>query len=343
MLYTMILIVSLTTIVLAASDLAFSLRMEQARRENAATARHTFDAAVEVLTARWVAGGLTLPYTFEDALNGWMYECTLLDNQANVPQSLRVVGSVYRHGHTYNFQRVISKREPRRIFDYVLFAHADLDGTARVETGALGAAGDIGGNGKLNIPNAANLINGDIHFTGPNTAGAVPTTGERVIGLPTIGFPTANPTTYLAASFTSIGSGSINGLNFSVGGAFHPLHYRSGNLSLRGTFSGRGTIFVAGNVTVNGDIAYANAASRLVIIVDGNVLVNEPVAALEGIWFVKGDFILETNGVAKTLGRGSIAASKIDLKNVQLTARHDPAFWLDRSEAHRHRYPGVWP
>ena len=116
--------------------------------------------------------------------------------------------------------------------------------------------------------------------------------------------------------------------------------YRTGDIDISGAFSGKGTLFVDGKVTVKGNLSYSGAGSRLVVIATGDIIVDPAVTSYVGFYYTPTTFRMSS--ASAVLTSGSIAAQALNLSG-PIVATHDASFWNDPLEAQKHYVPGFWP
>ena len=115
--------------------------------------------------------------------------------------------------------------------------------------------------------------------------------------------------------------------------------YCNGDTTIHGPFTGKGIVFVNGNVTIDSNMTYTLPSDEAAIIVTGNVTVNSSSTNFIGYWYCGGTFSITSNSV---LTRGCIVTNNISTSG-HFTASYDPTIWNTPGEANRMKLPGFWP
>lgn len=140
---------------------------------------------------------------------------------------------------------------------------------------------------------------------------------------------------------TSLGNTATN-LTFGPesGGYYAIFNKGTGNLTLSGgTISGKGTVYVAGNLTISGNYNYADANSRVVFIVKGRLTVNATATQIVGTYLVENR--IDLSGVTLTVPRGNLCTSgTINRLLCALDITQDMAFLDSQAECTKHKIPG---
>lgn len=340
MLYVMVMLAAVTVVWVATSALATSAVTTETRRETKYIAAAAFDGVVDRLKADAIAGNLSLPTVRAYSSGGNTITVTATDNSATLPHSMKVTSSTVINGKTYRDTRVVGQPMTAKPLYYTLFFQDDFSTVNPITTGSSGANGDIGCNGKLTLSSSGNDIEGDVETVGAlNVSGTV--NGTKWSGAPSITFTCASNAAYLFNSdYVPYWTVLSDRTFFPVFGHY-PLYYQYGNLSIYGTFTGRATIYVVGNLTITGDVTYGDASSHVAFIVTGNVNIQPSVTHFAGYYFVQGN--LTTSGSnAKNLVSGAIATKDATF-TCPFQATYDPLIFNSATEAKNLYLPGFWP
>jgi hypothetical protein len=338
MLFVLVMVGLMTIAVLAGVELSTSAASLASRSEAEAKARFAVDGAMQMFLCDYRKKTKSLPSNSVYTVGSLKVDLKAVNNSASKARTIRFDGSTTVQGKTYAFSRVAGDRIDPNPLDYALFVNSNFDPVQSVTLGANGTLGDLSVNGS--IVNRANpfVINGDVEAIGSTMPTGAVVRGNLMTGESAIGFATPNGLDYLVAALVSLLVGVISDYVFP-GLDPYPVIYRLGNLDLKGTFTGKGTIFVNGNATISGNIRYGTADSRLVLIASGGIQVNAGVTEIHGFYYTNGTF---RNDGALRLPSGAVAAQAISLGG-SLEIIHDPIFWNDPSEAVKHKVPGYWP
>lgn len=143
------------------------------------------------------------------------------------------------------------------------------------------------------------------------------------------------------AGGTALGNTATNLTFGAESGGFYPVFSKgTGNLTLSGgTISGRGTVFVAGNLNINGNYNYADASSRVVFIVKGRITFGTLVTQAAGTYLAETQMSL--SGVSLTVPRGNLCTNgAFNRLLCAVNVTQDTAFLDSPGEAAKHRLPG---
>ena len=163
-----------------------------------------------------------------------------------------------------------------RPFYYAIFVNSPNSPSHTITTGTSGADGDLYANGAVNLLALSNTVNGELESTSTVTTGGLTVAGSVFENTTPLTMPSVTSTNYSTASgVTTIGT-SLNGYTFTTGVTGTQLLYAPTDLSLRGSFRNKGTIFVNGDVTVINSMSYFNSSSRLTVIATGSITFNNP-------------------------------------------------------------------
>lgn len=337
-LIVLVLVTATTLVVIAAADLTISAMTGQWRRYHQVHARHVADAAIEWVQAKRKAGTLALPANENLTIDGSQANVVVTDNSVSLKRSLRVEITVQEGNLTFKQSRIVGDGIVPKHFYYVLASNNNLTLAHPLIAGSGGRLGDIFCNGKLTITALSVTANGDLEVAG-ELSGSPVVTGSIWNPCPSISFPSVNATDYLVGG-VSVLLGGINGHSFTPTVMNYETLFFPRNATIRGTYSGKGVIFVGDDITIDGNIQYADSSSVMAIIALDDIFVQPGVSRIDGYIFANDEFRSDSPNL--TLGRGAIVARRFDL-NGALTATYDPWIWNDPEEAQRLKLPGFWP
>jgi hypothetical protein len=269
------------------------------------------------------AGSVTYRSRVSSTANPRIYRISNPSTFARIPFSIDVAG----------------RQRPHPAY-YTIWANGALGNTASALNIA-SAEGSVHTNSNFRA-NAASIVNGDVTAGGGASAiGFIG--GNRRTSAPLQTTPLFDIADYDAVDVWDNFDGTQDGLVYINFGSPYPVFYYAANLAIEGTYAGRGTMAVSGNLTLSANSSYANGTSRVVFIVKGNMFVDSAVTSFVGTYIVDGSVYFQ--GTApKTMPRGNIICSgNFDPQTSNFTVTPDRAFWNDRTEGTKHRMPGFWP
>jgi hypothetical protein len=206
-------------------------------------------------------------------------------------------------------------------------------------TGAGGVNGDAWFNGNVTLSGIGSRIGGDLEALGTITGASLTVDDNSWAGAPTLPFPNYSSATYFAAANQIINK-SQTFQNYTFTSAYRVIHV-TGDVHLKGSFTGTGVIYATGDVYVDTDMTYGSGASRMSVITDGNVIVAATVSNFVGYYYTR-NTIQILGATTHTLTSGGLAAGTLSLV-APTTVIHDPTVWNDDTEGVRLKLPGFWP
>lgn len=340
--YVSVMMVAITSVVVSTVHVNVAAASKADRRIQEAKDLETFNAQEALIASLCKSNAIALPYDFHLDLNGRRMYCTVSDNNANISRTYFLAADL-TGAKSQAYTRVIGGRQTTHPFYYALWAEDNVNTTGKSLITMNG--GPVYAHGDLTLA-AGSIVSGDVMATGTTT-----TTGSMVAknvmrGL-TPGTISTVPKNTLQGEATTLDSILTNlvGVNFLslLLNGHYALHYYTSANTVRGSISGKGTAVFDGNVTVNGNVSYANGSSRCVFIVNGNLTIDPTVTFMDGHWYVTGN--VTAGGTAATLqmGRGALAFGGTNQIARPMNIGFDNAFFVDRSEAVKHCVPGFWP
>jgi hypothetical protein len=314
--FVLIMVLAIAGVVVLAAELGMSDVRQEIRYEDAQLAQRTWEAATSQIDDLEQKGSLTLPDSRAFSLNGVTGTLTTVDNSTNLANSILVTSTLTTPDQrTYPESTVLAKGIPNTPFDYALFVNAAFTSSSYLfNTGASSANGDIFANGNISITGSgsagSNVVNGSIYSTGTITKNTLTVTGTTNPSSSAITFPTVTASNYQTIASVVSSSNTLSGGTFATVTAGNPYpvwYYSNGGVSVSGTFSGTGTVFLNGSVSITGNLSYANSGSTAVFIVNGNLTVNG--STMVGYWFVTGNTSI--NGSGLDITRGGLVTNTI--------------------------------
>jgi hypothetical protein len=309
--FVLIMVLAIAGVVILAAELGMSDVRQEVRYEDGVLAQRTWEAATSQIDDLEQKGSLILPDSRAFSLNGVTGTLTTVDNSTNLANSILMTSTLTAPDQrTYRESTVLCKVVPNTPFDFALFVNAAFTSSNYLfNTGGSSANGDIFANGNISITGSgsagSNVVNGSIYSTGTITKSTVTLTGATNASGSAITYPTVTASNYQTVASVVSSSNNLTGITFPTvtGGDPYPVYYYSnGGVNVSGTYTGTGTAFLNGNVTVNGAMSYGNGSSTAVFIVNGNLTTSGP--ALIGYWFVTGT--LNSSGSGLSISRGGM-------------------------------------
>ena len=182
MIFVVVLIVSLTTAILATVALTSSIGRDERIYEDRVRMGYAFEGAMEQAAQDFTAGTLsTLPSSRNVNIQGVACSLTITDNNANIPHTMLMSGTATYHGRTISESKVVGKRVAPNPFYYALFVNNGFTYTGALNTGASGANGDVYANGMV-IFSGTGTINGNLESTATVNLGTETVTGTQYVG-----------------------------------------------------------------------------------------------------------------------------------------------------------------
>lgn len=342
MIFVLVLFSAIATVVVATLSVTTGTLATQKRLEDEVKVKLALEGMVEQAVTDYSNKTLiTFPTTRTKTVSNVVCSLTISDNNATVPHTLSMAMSGALKGRTHTETRVVGARRAPSPFYYALFVNNGLLSTFTLSTGSSGENGDIYARGNLSLTGLSSTINGDVESTGSLTVSTANYSGNFWPNAPEVAFPDVVATNYSSATHTAITKTSVTtGLTFGAAGTEYPLHYRNGDLSFKGTVSGKGVLFVNGNLAISGVISYADANSCIAIIATGNI--DFGLTASNTVGYMYAGNSINTPAVAVINSKGSLVAGSMTILG-PVSVTNDPRVWLDADEGRKLRLPGFWP
>jgi hypothetical protein len=274
MVFAVVLIAAMTTTVVATVWLTSSLSKDERLYEDQLRCRYAFEGVCEQAAQDYTAGTLAVfPANRTVTVNGVSCVTSISDNSANIPHTMSA--TMTYHNRTRTDTKVVGMRKAPSPFYYALFVNSMSGGgtlSAALNTGSSGANGDVYFGGAVSLTGTGSTINGDLESTGSIMSGSSSVTGMTTPGASAITFPTVSATNYSTIANQTVTKSSLAGATFATTtGAYSVTYCSSSGISISGTFTGKGTVFINGNATISGPISVANSSSRVAIIASGSL------------------------------------------------------------------------
>lgn len=334
MLFVLVMVGLMSVAILATVELATSAAMLQNRREASLKTRLAFEGAVNFALTDILKGSFSVPDDRAYAIGDLQVNLKITDNSIDVPRTYKFVGTVSHAGQEHTYEQIVGNRKSPSPFAYALFVNSNLDPRK-----AITVNGDMNVNGSIVTRANPFSVTGDLESSGSSLSASASVGGNTVLSTTKVTMPTVNSVPYLTDALVTWLVGSVTDIVFGAGGD-PKLIYRLGNVTIGGTVSGRGTVFVEGDVAIGSDLTYATADDRLVVIATGKVQVQAGVSNIVGHYYSPVEF--RTNTGTTNLTCGSIVAQKVTLDG-PLVITHDSFFWDDPTQGAKYRLPGDWP
>lgn len=337
--FVMVMLMFMTTIVMAYSSLGIAAREAETRREQAVIARLAFDGATLKASYDCGLGNISYPSTQSVPVGATTCSVTIADNSASMSHSLSMTTSASIRGRTFNDSRVIGLKMPLSPFYYCLAMNAATNLGGSVTLGSGGSNGDLYDVGALTLNNNV-TVNGDCESSSTFSKNSATVTGTAIGSTNPIPFPVP-----VAANYSAVASSSLLNILLGIilsGETFttpYMVIYCGNDTTMSGIFSGKGVLFVNGNVTISGNMTYLLPTDEVAIIATGNVTVQNSNTSIVGYWYCGGTFTTQSN---TNLTRGSIVTNTFS-PGSNFSATYDPTIWTTGGEAERLKLPGVWP
>ena len=341
MIFAVVLIVSMTSIIAATVWLTSSGVRDERIYEDQTRMKYAIEAAREQTAQDYTSGALpALPTTKTITVNSVSCAETITDNSANIPHTMSVATTATYKSESISETKIIGERKAPSPFYYALFVNGGLTCSSTVTTGSSGSNGDIYSNGNVSLTGSSNTINGDLESTGTQSIGTTTVSGTAYPSWTAVTFPTVNSTNYVGVANATVSKGNLGSTTFSsTGGAYWLIYCSSSSISISGTFTGKGTIFCAGNVTISGAISLGNSSSRVAIIAAGTLTFTS--SGPHSAYFYGQTCTLPTGGI--TISKGALVVSGLSTTNQPINITNDPSVWLSSTEGTNHRLPGFYP
>lgn len=331
--YVIVMVFAITSVVIASTRVSSQTESEFNGRYNEARFKSLADGAVAEAIADAHKG--TLATGSRSTTISGVTLSTRVTQNSRFDQAFDLEVSALIGDRTYKVTQTIGKRRPNPVF-YAVWSGGDhLDNTfSTTVNGSIYVGGAATFTGVTAVEN--DMLTRNTPSLAANTVGGHLISGARAQTIVTV------PATLYPPLGTEIPASRVANLTFSGldSAGLYPVQFRNGNLNLSGgTLSGKGTVYVSGNLIIEGNLNYATADSRVLFIIGGNLRVQNTVASMVGSYFAIGrNNLLPTN---LAVLRGNLIAGDRIERSGTLNVTQDNGL-LSRDEAMKHRVPGIW-
>lgn len=339
MVFAVIIMSAMGSMLLPVMDVANAARKKQNRVETETKEQYVHEGAVRLVDAM-LAESRPLPYDVGVDLAGYGVSIRAKNSAAD-PYRYVNVDLIRTRGSETKTESIVmgSRRAPHPFF------YGARLGTATLNSATLKVGGSAYFQSGLTTDTNTLSITGDFE-----TTGTFPTLSSLLVGgakrenVPPVPLETFNSADYESAADVRVTSLT---LALALVGNLLPksgrgLAYADSNLSVSGSLTGNHTVFVNGNLTINGSIRPILLTQPLVFIVTGDV-----------VWSGGGTsnaFIFCRGTVRRTGGfgppkilNGGLATETFTWNNDALEINHNPYFFNDPSRLWDFKVPGFWP
>jgi hypothetical protein len=332
MIFAVILIAAATTIIAASVDLGRMAVLKQNQSEREAKWLYCVDSA-KALVVEDLFGQVGTTQSFLKTVNGISISVSAApDSTWNSAVSTKVAVTGILAGQIRSSYAYVGKRVNVNPCHFAMFFTNKFQ------------------------PNSATTIDDDIYLSGTIDASNLNISGDifsPLIAPPTVSSQTGSffgrqasqvitldDSAYAAqADITSSGNITVNNPTNLTGSSNSQLRYHTGNLTVSGTTVGEITIYVNGRVTLNNPRNLLSVLSRLVIICNGDVLI-EPGTT---------DAFVVSNGKVKSTGtsgnrtiNGSLAGAEFPGSGDTYNVNFSNVFVSNPAFGTRYWIPGQW-
>lgn len=340
----------MTAIILSTAELGVTSERQFQSDLAKTKAENAISGVIEISKSRGSAQTLD-EGTFSTEIGGRTITYSLANNDATLARTYNLTSTISIGDRNYQYARLIEGRQPAHPSYYAVFAGGNLVVSDGIETTQV-VSGGVHSNSSISI-NSSSLVNGDLTAVSGISDGAVGTGQTDPSAKPVSGGLVSNILSTLAAQYL-LGADTVRlfdtelkGMSFpNPSSAVSPYHlrYYAKGITMNGAYSGTGTIVVLGNLDIDKNVTYSTAASRMVVIVGGNMTVSNAVANLAGCYFVCGNLTVSTGRTSPLNVTGNLwTLGNLTGGDRTLRISSDRTFWNNRNEATRHKMPGFWP
>lgn len=334
MLFVLVMVGMMTVAILATVELTTSAAILQNKREASAKTRLAFEGAVNRALTEIRDGKSSVPDQRSYQIGDLDVKIDVTDNGASMAKTYKIVGTTVFAGREYIFERIVGNRQNPTPFAYAVFVNENFDPKKSITIN-----GDMVVNGSIASRTFPFNVSGDLESSGTTLSFTASVGANTMLGASKVNMPTVSSLPYVTAALVTWATGTVTNIVFGAG-AEPKLIYRLGDVTIGGTVSGNGTIYVDGNVTIGSNLSYTSASDRLVVIATGKITVGAAATSFVGHYFTPTEFV--TNATTNNLTKGSIVSQKLTL-NGAIQVTHDSYFWDDPTEGAKYRLPGMWP
>ncbi|MFY9234520.1 MAG: hypothetical protein WAO58_08685 [Fimbriimonadaceae bacterium] len=330
--YVLLMVASITVIALAIADSSLSFSQAQARAEQRSQADYLLDGGAQHVEVARVYSRIPLPSSNTATIDG---NVVTLDFRATPdPKQMQVTAKATVANREYKRAFYTGRSRPTPFYFGMASRSPVSNPSKKLILGSSTAPASLYAYGPVSSSGNNGNVYGDIEAVGAIVTDMT-VSGAKYPNLTADIFTTTGLLDYLTLSSTKyLLSQTWDGYTFNTVGPGAPYHlvHITGSLTLRGVISGKGTIYVTGSVTINNDVTYADADSKLVIIANGNINVNDDAV---GYYYTASN----TNIKDKVLTGGLYALGTLTWDN-NAVVYFDPYIAINPEEGSRFRLPG---
>ena len=343
-LYVIVCVSVMGILLVALVPYATQARTVQTRREQRARADMTADALVQQVIAEASVASPSVGSVRTLTLNGATASVTVTDGAAVVANSLLLTGTTTTaDGQAFKIARYVAVGAGPNPYKFALYSASDLTYAGNILSGAGGTDGDVFVNGNAAVNGSGIQVNGDFSAKKSiSLAGGAIVTGARLPNAKPVAFPAANGTDYYNAAAYRFGAvATITGIGLVGTTVPYTLAHINGDFAASGPITNRGCVYVAGNMTVTGNLTYGNAASEVAFVIQGNLTFQSGVSLASGYYYVQGQVINQSPSL--TINRGGLIANTVASAAGTLAITRDNFVKDGPTEGFNLYLPGYWP
>ena len=324
---------SVSTILMSTADVGQFTTLRQYRAEEDVRFDYIEDSVKAIFTQKAVEQSLILPSNTKLVIGNLEVSVDASAGTGTKSRMILLDTTISGKKKSRTRQFVIGRRSPVSPFWFALGVMGDLD-----LSNDIGCNSDVVLNGDLF---GAFGLNSTAQVYTPRSSFTTNPNAEKGNKYQTSNLsPSLNSTAYSAAADNIIDdsmASPILPLSFHGLGGYQSLYYRNGDATLNTTYTGRGTVFINGNLTIR-SLTRLAADDEIVLIVNGNVVLESN--RIPAFLFCSGN-VSYTGGGNLTID-GALFCNKLDMSGKKLTVNFDPFFWDAPRWDQRMRVPGMW-
>lgn len=331
--YVLLMILAITTVGLSIADATIRSILDQKRIIDKATADQVLDGAADQIEVLRVFERIPIPSARSITVGTTPVTVNITAGPSIGTMAVNLSTTVAGKTYSRNLVTGLSRPTP---FYYAMAANATMSLSKVIVVGSASLPGSIWSASNINLTKPGITINGDAVQKGSNSNSGV-VNGQIYTNVTEDIFTTTGLLDYLTLASTKfLLNQDWNGYTFPSVAANQPynLVHITGNLKIKGVISGRGTIYVTGNVDVSGNMSYASPDSKLVIIAEGGINLDQTCV---GYFYSKGTLRFKTN---TQLTGGAYGVSGFAQDDDKSVITFDPFLALNPEEGTRFRLPG---
>jgi hypothetical protein len=324
-----VLMASVSTILMSTADVGQFTTLRQYRAEDDVRFDYIEDSVKAIFTQKAVEQSLILPSNTSLTIG----DCTVsVDASVGTGAKSRMIlldTTISGKKKSRSRQLVIGRRKPVSPFWFGLgsIGTLELSNTITCSSDVM-LNGDL--SGSFGLTSSAQVYTPRSSFTtNPDAANGIKYQTATVS-------PSLDSTAYSAAADNIIAS-PILPITFVGMGGYQSLYYRNGDAMLNTSYTGRGTVFINGNLTIR-NLTRLAADDEIVLIVNGNVVIESN--RIPAFLFCSGN-VSYAGGGNLTID-GALFCNKLEMGGKKLTVNFDPFFWDAPRWDQRMRVPGMW-